>query len=466
MTPIARLTARKEFKEMWRDARLLWAVAVVMGLVLTASLGSWRHYQTLEQEKAQVTEAEHLRWLNQGSKNPHAAAHYGIYTFKPQTLLAAFEPGIEEFVGVSVWLEAHKQNPFVYRSAQDAAPMQRFSQLTPASAVRFLGPLIIIFLGFNAFAGEREQGTLQQLLSLGIDGRHLFFGKAAAISGVLLVTLGPAILVAVIAGMMAELAVPWLRLLLLTLAYLLYLGAFLWFTLAVSAWAHSARSALVILLSFWVLNCFLAPRAVAELVDLLYPLPTAVEWQNAMQAEVRDGHSAVEVEMEIKADLINRYGVKEQELPVNWRGIFLQRGEEQNYPIFDRHFGQLFYRICLQDYVYQWGSVVAPLLALQPLSMGLAGTDFEHHRRFVTAAESHRRVIQKIVNDDLTLHPEKDWAKYQASAELWARVPEFRYTPPSFGSLMQHYVPAAVLLTGWFLTTLWMALRATQTLKP
>ncbi len=309
MTAVIRWTMRKELKEMRRDRRLIWASGIALALLLVAVGISAQHCRTLARQKAQATAAERARWLGQGENNPHGAAHYGIYVFKPQTALMAFDPGIETFVGASVWLEAHKQNEFVYRPAQDAAPVQRFVQLSPATAVQILGPLLIILLGFGALAGEREQGTLRQILSQGADGPRLLTGKALALAAVLLVILAPAAGAAFMSGVTFGLAFSGLRLLLMVLAYVLYLGAFLFLTLTVSAWAASARSALVILLAFWAVNCFLAPRTVAELAETVYPLPSSVEWKNAMQTEMAPGH-AVEVEERLKAELQQRYGVR------------------------------------------------------------------------------------------------------------------------------------------------------------
>jgi len=466
MSAVIRWTIRKELKEMRRDRRLIWASGIALALLLVAGLISAQQCQTLARQKAQATAAERARWLGQGENNPHGAAHYGIYVFKPQTALMAFDPGIEAFVGASVWLEAHQQNEFVYRPAQDAAPVQRFIQLSPAAAVQILGPLLIILLGFGAVAGERERGTLRQILSHGADGPRLLTGKALALAAVLLAILAPVAGAALVSGLMFGLAFSGSRLLLMVLVYVLYLGTFLFLTLAVSAWAASARSALVILLAFWAVNCFLAPRAVAELAGAVHPVPSSVEWKNVMRSKMTADHD-VSVEERLKAELLQRYGVsKEEDLPVNWRGIFLQRGEEANYPIFDKHYNRLFDGIRGQDRVYQWGAVAAPLLALQSLSMGFGCSDFEHHRRFVVAAEEHRRVIQKTLNEELSLHPEKDWGDYQAGQDLWARLPAFRYEPPPLSGFLQYYVSAAFLLSAWFLMAAWLALRAGRDLRP
>ena len=95
-------------------------------------------------------------------------------------------------MGVAVWLEAHKQNDFRYRPAQDATAVARFGELSAAAVLQLLVPLLIILLGFSAFAGERDLGTLRQLLSLGVRPRDLAAGKALGVASALGLLLVPA----------------------------------------------------------------------------------------------------------------------------------------------------------------------------------------------------------------------------------------------------------------------------------
>ena len=74
------------------------------------------------------------QWLGQTKKNPHSAAHYGVYAFKPKSPLAIVDTGIDPYMGVAVWLEAHKQNEFKYRPAQDRTAVGRFGEMTAAGS--------------------------------------------------------------------------------------------------------------------------------------------------------------------------------------------------------------------------------------------------------------------------------------------------------------------------------------------
>ncbi|MFN7141630.1 MAG: hypothetical protein ACK4UN_20090, partial [Limisphaerales bacterium] len=135
--------ARKELTEMVRDGRFRWMSVIVAVLLLVALFAGWKSYQEVESQKATAAKVERERWLKQDKKNPHSAAHYGVYAFKPQTVLGSVDRGIESFVGVSVWLEAHKQNEFIHRPAQDATATQRFGELSAAMILQILLPLFI-----------------------------------------------------------------------------------------------------------------------------------------------------------------------------------------------------------------------------------------------------------------------------------------------------------------------------------
>ncbi|MFN9311957.1 ABC transporter permease, partial [Gemmatimonas sp.] len=186
--------ARKERTEMWRDGRfrvaavallLLLAVALLTGL--TTSRGTARDHDAAQ-------EAMRGFWVNQGAKNPHSAAHYGLWVFKPSLPLSFVDHGVDAYTGVTTWLEAHKQNEFTRRPAMDRPNVARFGEWTAAAVLQLLVPLLIVMLAFPAFAGERETGTLRQLAAIGVPMRTLMLGKAAGIASALAVVLVPATL--------------------------------------------------------------------------------------------------------------------------------------------------------------------------------------------------------------------------------------------------------------------------------
>jgi ABC-2 type transport system permease protein len=188
--------AVKDATETWRDGRFRWAAGLLFLLLVAAIAGGAQHQSRIAQQHADAQAAERDAWLDKGDMNPHAAAHYGAFVFKPVQPLSAIDPGLDPFLGVFVFLEAHKQQLARHRPIEDAAPTRRLGLLTPATAALVLIPLLVVSLTFSSFAGERDQGTLRPLLALGISRWSLLVGKALGAMLPLIVVMIPAAIVA------------------------------------------------------------------------------------------------------------------------------------------------------------------------------------------------------------------------------------------------------------------------------
>jgi ABC-2 type transport system permease protein len=445
-----------------------------LGLLLTALLLGWQHHRDIQQQHALAQAETREQWLKQPAKNPHSAAHYGIYAFKPKLLPALLDRGVDPYTGVAAWLEAHKQNEFKFRPAQDATAVQRFGELTAATVLQLLIPLLIVLLSFAAFAGEREQGTLRQLLSLGVCKTVLVWGKALGIASALGVLLVPATLIGVVALALTSengmLPASGGRLVWLAASYLLYFGIFVGVSLAVSAWAPSARLALLGLLAFWIANGLIAPRAAADVAKRVHPTPSTFSFQQAIERDLRggiDGHDAEDKRAAaLKARVLKQYNVgRLEDLPVSFAGISLQEGEEHGNIVFDKHYGQLWDGYGRQDRLKQLAGLAAPMLAISSLSRGLAGTDFAQHRDFAQAAEQYRRLLVKQMNDYMTEHAGKQDFGYLAQPAVWANVPAFVYAAPATSWVLRQQALSLALLALWLLAATLAALVATKRMR-
>jgi ABC-2 type transport system permease protein len=450
--------ARKEFTETLRDGRFRWAAAIVFVLLLASVVMGGKHYRDVKRQHDLARAETREQWLRQPAKNPHSAAHYGIYAFKPKLALSALDRGVDPFVGQSVWLEAHKQNEFRFRPAQDATALQRFGDLTAATVMQLLIPLLIILLSFSTFAGEREQGTLRQLLSLGVKRTDLAWGKALGLAGALGAMIIPATVVGVIALALTSengsLAADAPRMALMFASYLLYFIAFIGLSLAISARAKSSQIALVVLLAFWIVNGLIAMRVITDVAKRIYPTPSAFAFQQAIDREMQsgpDGHGTADKRAEaLKQRVLKQYGVEKlEDLPVNFAGLSLQDGEEHGNEVFDRHFSRLWDSFESQNRLKQIAGLLAPALAIQSVSMGLAGTDFAHHRDFAAAAESYRRTLVKKMNNDMTYNAGKQDFSYLAQPALWQKLEDFRYEAPSTGWALRNQAVSLTILFIW-----------------
>ena len=319
-------------------------------------------------------------------------------------------------------------------------------------------PLLIILLAFGALAGERERGTLRQLLSTGIGRRELAVGKSLGIAGALALLLVPAAVVgaaALVVGSPGPASSPLARGAVLAGVYLAYFTAFLALSLAVSAWARSSRTALVILLGVWVMNGLVAPRVAVDLSKWLHPTPSAVEFARTMERELASGVDDISRpdRAALTERLLTEYGVERvEDLPINESGVYLQESEEFGNRIFDRNYGALWDTFERQGSVHETLAVAAPLLAVRTLSMGLAGTDVEQHRHFATAAEAYRRELMRRMNGDLAENS-RSGDVYLAGPELWAEVPPLEYDAPSLGWVLGNRILSLVVLGIWLAGT-------------
>ena len=446
---------RKEFTDVLRDGRFRWC-SILVGALLLVSLGhGWVQARSAQEERAaaQATAREH--WESQGEKNPHSAAHYGIYAFKPRLALSFVDEGVDPYTGTSVWLEAHRQNDFLLRPAQDATAAQRIGALTAAQVLQHLVPLLIILLTFGALAGERERGTLRQLLASGIGRRDLAAGKALGVAGALGLLLVPAAVVGAAALVVASpgpAASPLARGTVLAGVYLAYFTAFLALSLAVSAWARSARTALVVLLAVWVVNGLVAPRVAVDLSKWLHPTPSALEFARTVEQEMATGAGDISPPDRDASTqrLLVEYGVaRVEDLPINAVGVYLQESEEFGNRIFDRNYGALWDTFERQGVVHETVALAAPLLAVRTLSMGLAGTDVEQHRHFATAAETYRRDLMRRMNGDMTENSLTGDFTYTVGAEVWEAVPPLQYAAPTLGWVLGNRVLSLLVLGTW-----------------
>jgi len=469
--------AKKEFVCLVRDGRFRW-IAVIMALLLLTSLWTgYSRYQSLRniQNVAQATTEE--QWVNQGDKNPHTAAHFGNYAFKTPGPLSFFDIGISNYVGSTVWLEAHKTNFAKNRPAQDNGGLSRFGELTPAMILQLLIPLMLILFGFSAFAGERDAGTLRQLVSLGASGNSLLWGKLLGVAAAMAVILAPYVLVCgVVLVLVAgdgsgELG---LRGWLLLFFYLLYASMYLLLTLGVSAMARNAKSALVILVGFWALASFIVPRVAADLSKILTPTPTYAAFYKEVKDTGMRGLEGAEGDVglprrahlaKVRRALFDEYGVDSiEDLPVYWTGVSMQTVEERDYIINNLLMDELRRSFQVQQRQRDVVGFLSPVLALRSISMALAGTSLVDQEKFLRSSHDYRINMIRDMNNELINNATMRDSLYVASSKTFSIVEPYRYAAPGIRESFDGLAYNIVLVILWFVFALVFALLSVRRL--
>jgi len=448
----------KEYAELRQSPRLRWSLLALYGLFVVALLSGYRYYTYTHTARQAAQEASYRQWLGQDKKNPHSAAHYAFYAFKPVPLLAVLDKGLDDYLGTNVYLEAHKQDDVTDRAAQDAADLSRYGSLTVGFVWQYLLPLAIILLTFNLVSQERESGTLRLLLTTDTPPTTLVLGKGLAVGKVVLGWFfGPMLVLSLGALLLAGGVEETLRqlpaLLVLAVGYTLFFALVIALSLAVSGRVRSSGLALVVLLGGWAFGAFLVPRLSGSVASSLYPTPSAFAFTEEITEASENGMPGVDAEKKFRSKLeaqtLRQYHVDSlSQLPVSYAGISLQASENRTYLIFDRFYGELAGTLQQQNQVRRGFNLLSPLLAMRNLSRALAGTDYDKHLDFTQQAERKRRALQKQMNDNIKAHAAPE-GTYEAADELWRSVAPFRYQPLGVGTVLSRQWLSLLALLLW-----------------
>ena len=446
--------ASKDATEIWRDGRFRWAAGLLFLLLIAAVAGGAHNQSQIARQHADAQRAERAVWLDKGDMNPHAAAHYGAFVFKPVQPLSAIDPGLDPFVGVFVFLEAHKQQLARHRPIEDATPTRRLGQLTPASAALVLLPLLVVTLTFSSFAAERESGTLRPLMAMGISRASLLAGKAIGAMLPLAAVIVPATVIgAAIVSWNAPLD-PGVsiasRALGLGLVYLVHTLIWVALGLAVSARARTQGAALVVLLGLWFANAFIMPPLAMAVAKWIDPSPSALEFAASI-ADEKDAWPSWDTRVERVMERFLDGEFESTMAPSNVEVMALLESEADETALYDRKFKELFARYEQQAHSYERAGALAPTLAARTLSMALAGTDEAHDREFAAAAARYRTAMLTTLNSELASSGRFNTFDYTRGRDLWEKVPPFDYDPPSARWALSQRAWSAGVLVAWLL---------------
>lgn len=452
--------ALKELKELLREGRFRVMAFVMIALLVVAAVISNNYYQWVNKQHTSAKENARNVWVSQDSKNPHSAAHYGTYAFKPKYPLSLIDQGVDKYAGISIYLEAHKRNDAQYLAAQDQTAISRFGDLTPDFLLLFIIPLFIILIGFNAFTIERESGTLRLLKSQGVATTTLAGGKWLGLFIAMMLVVLPVFLLTILflsnVNDFGEFKIGVLAL--LFFFYLVYYAVFTNITLIVSAWAKKSSLSLVVLLAVWMVACLGMPKVANRLAESASPYPTQSQFVAAILEDERkglDGHDPFSTEAKkLEQETLKKYKVDSvQQLPFNWDGYLMQKGEEHTAEIYFKHHQQLKQTNDEQTNVYRTASILSPYLPTRFLSMAFCRTDYTSHWHFSNAAEKYRIMMMDKLNMHFAENSKYgDW-DYQADQSLWKEIPDFTYEPVSYSEIVSSNLNNIGTLMAWLVAS-------------
>lgn len=459
---------KKELTEFLRDKRFLSIAAILLLLLAAASLDGWNRAKADADARDVAVASDREIWVEQGENNPHGAAHFARYAFRPAPALAAFDPGVFDYAGAAFWMEAHTQNPTTLRRAEDTAVQAPFSSLSPAWIIQVVGSLAFAVLLFATVAGERERGTLKSLAATGVPTAKLAFGKFSAIfafvGSLSLLLIGLSILPSLISG---GLSGSLKRVILIGLVYALSLGAFAFTIFWLSARSRSTGSAFIAGAFAWLFLALVWPAMSGQIAVSLFPDQDEQQLKNDIQLKANTpfwvGDAQEPAVAALEAKVVEKYGGESFEaLGFSRDALVLQAHEEYANEIYDEIYGALYSNHLRQDSVLRYASILSPILATQRLSSALAGTDLQAQLMFAQQAEQHRRTIIGDLNEDMMVNGGENGYAYTADRSLWEATKEFDPKVPALSSIMNDYRIEWISLLLWLIGMLLLSLRATR----
>ena len=379
-----------EWKMLVRNRVFIYlTIFFVLSLILVVWMGI---IQNSTQQEYRTNAQKHVRkqWDNLEAMNPHRAAHYGSYAFKPNNLLNSMDGGINDVTGNVIQLEGHVQNEIVYSEASQSLSISKFGKLKSSLLLQYVIPLFLIFLAYGSISNEKETQRLKLLIFQGISMTRLIFAKSLSIwiygLSLLLITI---VIQSLLISPDPEV---FQRLTLLILSYGSYYYIITSLATYFSARLKNNTSALSAILATWILWTIFLPKIWGNAVEKIHPLPSRMAFKAAMKEERSkgiDGHNPTDKRREqLKNKYLTEYKVDSlQQLPINFDGIVMQEDEEYGNLVWDKHFGNNYNILQNQKGLYQVSGLLNPFASLQSASMGFCGTDMIHHLDFLKKAE-------------------------------------------------------------------------------
>ena len=451
---------KKELLQIASSRRLITLSILTAMVGIVVALDGWQQAAESSRLESEASHIERTTWLEQGEANPHDAAHFGRYALRPVPPLAGFDPGVFDYSGSTVWMEAHFQNPPSHRRAENLLSLYPLPTVSCAWILSSIVPLLLVVLLFGSIVKEREDGTLRLLMSQNVSLGQLLSGKClAAIATIGLTT---AVLVGIgILPMLfhKEFHADWVRLMLLLAVYFLAFVGVAGTCIVVSSVAQSSYQSFWICTLLWLLMAFGVPAIGTQVAQDAHPTlrdrTLAIQIETEAQAPFWLGDSQYEEVAMYEAEVLTRHRVTDrQELNLNRDALVLQAHERFANRVFDRLYGDLYSTHREQESALSIASLFSPILAVQRLSRGIAGTDTFAQIRFAQQAESLRRDSVKTLNEDMLYQAGTRSFEYAADRQLWETIDDFNYETASLSEVLRNYWVELTSLVVWILLSL------------
>ncbi len=420
--------------------------------------------QNNKQIESQNDAHDHIRaqWDEMSASNPHSAAHFGTYAFKPNSILNNLDEGVNAVTGVVLRLEGHKQNEVAFSEASQSLTISQFGKFKVSLLFQFIIPLFLIFLSFNIYTTEITSGRLKLLLVQGNSLRKIVFAKILSLLSLATILLSITILLQLLFNFSKIELDEFVRLNIFFWSYFFYYFIIIAYTVLLSMIFKKNTSSLSLTIITWLLWTIFLPKTIGNFTESITPLTTRIELSENMKedrAQGIDGHNPFDTrKKDLEKEVLDKYQVDSlSQLPVNFAGILMQADEEYGNSVWDKHYGDLYAKLERQKRHYQLSGIINPFASLQSLSMAAAGTDLFHHLDFLNASELYRRYFIKTLNDEYAFGGSKTGERgWKATNEFFRSIKDFSYSEKKLIFILHKYMVDVICIFGWSFVLLFL----------
>ncbi|HVI48740.1 MAG TPA: DUF3526 domain-containing protein [Chitinophaga sp.] len=444
----------KELQVLYRSRVLILAAIIIWTALLAACLFSWLQYRQAQHTREQANVLFQRQW-GQQVRNPHDAAHFGTYLFKPLDLPAAFDPGLNDYAGTTFRIEAHMQHEVDFSQAQGSDASSRFGLFSPAMVLQLIVPLLIMATVSSSVTSEKEAGTYRMLLMQGRYPPAILWSKVMAgyivFAGILLPFFVMMLLSVISAG-----SDWWLRSILITAVYLLYYLLLTAIATGISALSKDSRAAMLTALIFWLCTTILLPKIAAAQAEKKYPVMSRSVFEDKTRQgflKGLDGHDPYyeRADRYLKQLLQQYHTDSAGQLPVNSSALIMQQGEDYQEKVFNHYYKEVEEGFSQQQSFLDKAGLLDPFISLKRFSMSMAATDYYHHNEFYRQARTYRNKFIRTLNLELARHPDHGDGDYKAGPAFFQHIPSFRYHLPDIRTVILRQCTSLLTLGCWTL---------------
>ncbi|WP_438712599.1 ABC transporter permease subunit [Aquimarina muelleri] len=425
------IIANKEIRQTFGNQVFILLSIMTWSILSVSILNGFKNYQNINKQQDDAKKMFYNE-LSKKDRDPHSAAHFGTYIFKPFASLSLYDPGVNNYSGSTYRVEAHKQSEMNFASPPDTTTILRFGELSVSTVLQLLVPLLIIFISFSSISKEREAGTIKILFSQGLQYRSLVWGKIFGNYFIIFLIVLPVFICVLITGISNPDV--FLKAILFILTYSLYFFIITSICVLISYRTKTSKDSLLSLLCIWILFCVIFPKLIAGIATTKYPLISYHKFQEQIDHDfsfgIHNDGTYKERKEKTENKLLTQYDVDSISLlPINIDGVLLQASEDYNSKVYEYRSAPITKQMEGQKYVHKLASFFTPYISIQQASMAFAETDLYYHHNFHKKARIYRDDFVKTLNKELTKIPKDQ--EHIVNTIFLKNMKQFSYNQPS-----------------------------------